>query len=1261
MPGLSQLKQFNKDLLAIGDEVTIRATRGEKPVEVHIPKEVEDKNDAEDFVLGMPEIEAEVDNSPVDEDLSDLAGLANPASTSSNDSTEPSPTFEAPDLSDLLNPIAISDDGGSGSSSDMPDLSMFEDAPVEEEEEIVEEEPEEISVADMGLDALLSGAGFDAPEEESEREVEEESLHEKELKEISDLDSDIEDIPEMDEAEEIPAADDGLSELERDLLASEGNNPTSSSSKSESSKTNPGEPSLEDLLGNLEFDIPADSSSDGGNVSEKSAEDIPSLDEDLGGALDEALPAEDIPSLDEDIPSLDEDIPSLDDDIPSLDESPLDAPAEDIPSLDESPLDAPAEDIPSLDDDLAGALDEALPADDIPSLDESPLDAPADDTGAGAEGLDDFSTEGMDEFSTEGMEDFSTDGLDDLGLDTLTASDESSAPAEKSVDGEESPAPESSDADLGDMGTPADLFNMDDIDFGSSDASSPVDFNAEDEIPDYGDIDGLDSSSEDEGSEDFDENQPLETFDTSEMEGMDFGIPDTDTQLNGGAGDFELGNNDDFAMEGEFEIPGFSDVTTAKEEKKTKINLASSKDAKGIKGKNGLDEPDFNEAEEAENLPPNTLSDSQYKKFLKNLSEYPLNVRLAFEDLIVQDEFTDDAEFEVIEKILNKAPARQVASMLEKMLDTSIPVPRDFEHRTAEEYEAYKKSLSYQLRNKIIPGLIVGVAVLLVGWGIFNFSKNCIYKPLKANKLYKQGYALLQADEYPQSEMRFEEAVSYRISKKWFFNYARGYREHKQYQRAGAMYQRILNYFKHNKAAGLEYADMELNDLANYEKAEEIVRRQVLDYHINDADGILKLGDIFLEWGTEKDPAKLENAREQYATLIQLYKANDLYLSRMMRYFIRTDNLRNVIQMQKTFEPREKSLCSDDWAELSGYLLDKYYGPLAPSEEYLRYEIEGLRGLLLRAVKTGPSNPIAYYNLAKYFINSGENGSVENTLQNAIECFNTVPSMKKRDIYKYIDSYRLLGEHYIETTDYLQAQEQFAEGISLYTTERDNAGFEGTPEIGKLYEDMANIKYSVSGDYDEALQNYKYSVELGNDSPSIRYRIGYIQYKNKNYAEALGSFMKSGDGNVKERNLLLAMANTLSLRGDDYAAQGYYNQLIDNLDSEIAKRGMVFPQASVKDYDVVNTYLSAANNYGVTLYRLAKRTGNSNLNAQAIVQFQQSLRAWDALTRNQDTLVRLSGSNLAEQNIQYITHPMPEFEPAIYTDIAKNLTDNESF
>ena len=976
---------------------------------------------------------------------------------------------------------------------------------------------------------------------------------------------------------------------------------------------------------------------------------------------DEAGAAENASSFDEpvsldDIPSFDE--PAVTEETPSFDEA---APLEESPSFDMSEsFDAasPLEEAPSSDSfDMPDSFDIPEVPESFDETAETPENSEPSETPDASMDLPSF-----DSFDEAAPEESASEGgsteLEELGDLDFEIPEE--APAETAGETEAAEPTESSEED---SGIPDGLFDAGDFDLGgAAEGGDTPDFSAEDEIPDY-DTSGLDDEGGEEAAE-GDENALLEVFDTSEMEGMDFGIQDTDSQLGGGGeGDFELGSHDDFAMEGEFEIPGFSDVTTAKEEKSSKPKLATGKDKtkkpKG-KGKNkDLDEPDFSEAAESEDLPPNTLSDAQYKVFLKNLSEYPLNVRLAFEDFIVQDEFTDDAEFEIIEKILNKAPARTVAGMLEKMLDTSIPIPRDFEHRTAAEYEAYKKSLSYQLRNKIIPGVLLGLLLTIVGWGLVKFTNYCIYRPLKANSLYKQGYALLQADEYPQAEMRFEEAVKKRINKKWFFKYARGYREHKQYQRAGNMYQNILSYFRHDKMAGLEYADMELNDLANYERAEEIVRREVLDYHINDADGILKLGDVFLEWGTEKDPSKLELAREQYATLIQLYKPTDLYMSRMMRYFIRTDNLREVIQMQKTFENREKSLGSDDWTELSGYLLDKYYGALAPSEEYLRFEIEGLRGLLLRAVKTNPDNPIAQYNLAKYFLKTNETSAIESTLQRAIEKFNTVPSMKKRDLYKYIDSYRLLGEHYIGTTDYLQAQEQFAEGISLFTTERDNAGFEGTPAIGKLYEDMGDIKYTISGDYDDALFNYKYSVELENDSPSIRYRIGYIQYKKKNYSEALGAFMKAGDGNVKERNLMLAMANTLYLRGDDYAAQGYYNQLIDELDDNIAENGLVLPQANVKDYDLINTYLYASNNYGVTLYKLAKRTGNSALNAQAMVQLSQSVRAWDALTRNQQSMVRLEGSNLAEQNIKYITHPIPEFEPSVYTDISKTLLDNE--
>ncbi len=593
------------------------------------------------------------------------------------------------------------------------------------------------------------------------------------------------------------------------------------------------------------------------------------------------------------------------------------------------------------------------------------------------------------------------------------------------------------------------------------------------------------------------------------------------------------------------------------------------------------------------------------------------------------------------------------------MLDISLPVPRDFERRSAEEYEAYKSSFQYQLKNKIIPGTFIAAVAGAFLYLITIFAIYGIYRPVKANSVYKEGYLLLQNDEFPQAEQKFNFAGKYKKIKKWYYKYSDSFRDKKQYLRAEKIYKKTLEDFNFDKKAGLNYAKMMLYEQENYEKAEEIVKRDVLEHHINDNDAYLLLGDIYLEWGTEKDPAKLESAREQYATLIQLYRSNLLYEGRMMRYFIRTDNLPEVLTLKEYFLPKEKNLPPEDWTELSGYMLDKLYGPLAPSDEYLRNYIEDVKLLLTRAYKLDSQNPVAAYNLSRYFIETNESTAAKSTLIDTLDKFKKASQLKRRDLYKYIDTYRLAGEEYAKAQEFLRAQEHYTDGITLYTAERDASGLQGNVKIGQLFADQADMDYFITGDYDNALQNYISSVELENDSPSIRYKIGYIQYKKKNYGEALGSFMKAGDGNIKETNLMLAMGNTLSLRGDNYAAQGYYEDLISKLDLQIADRGIVLPQASAEENELITTYLYASNNYGVTLYRLASRTGNSSFNAQAIVQFSQSVRAWDALTRNQETLVRLGGSNLAEENIKYITHPVPDFEPAIYTEIPRTILNNE--
>ena len=1379
MPGLSQLKKFNADILSLGNEPGLRASRGEKPVTVPIPKGIEDIDDSDDFITGMPE-PVEYDVKPekavnVEEDFSDIMGTSS-APVASN-TVQPESTLNVPDLSSLADLGAFADSGDEDSDMMGPDLSMFAD-PIEETEPEPEPEPEEPEISDLSLEDLLGGMGFDGSEgteenkEDSEEDSEEDSYnipdddsHGEEVnvddiisqaQQAASVTEDLEDADEFDallaqskqnaENNQFPdevakddfAADDFSfgdgnesikdgnfgeidgSELDDigsdiDALASEGDDfsdvndfdlaEVSEIVDSEAAEQISDLPEIEneevveenpdftendfnsdvkkspeavaadeefafdgqeiDMADGLpeemtevpEAFVPVSAKKDNDGFDEISLDDIeenPSI-KDEGDAEENHSEKFEFPPFE----GFNLDDINLGDGKVDLSENsdeaqePVDLSSEENPfgegiSIenvefpDNESKNVEKSEIPSMDDDLS--LDNF--AGDSFSLDDLDLPEIADSSDDSAEsGGDDF---GMGDMTDKGGMDeampgdsFSADDLnmesggDDFGIGDMTG-----------MGGmDEAMLGDSFSADDLNMESGGDDFGLDSLNMDSV-SSSSSETGLGDDFPNF-DLNDLDSGSTSENIEDA---GPIESFDISEMDGMEF--PDTDSQLNG-AGGFELGSSDEFGMEnGDFEIPGFSDVDTVEVNKNGKIKVPEAE-------KKIQDEEDNN------NLPPNTLSDEQYAKFIKNLSSYPLNVRIAVEELVVKNEFTDEAEFEIIKKVLKKVSARQLAAELEKMLDISIPVPRDFERRTAEEYEAYKQSFQYQLKNKIIPGAIVSVAAVIVCFFLFEFAKNFIYKPARASMLYKQGYALLESEDFPQSETKFNEATKYSLQRKWFFNYARGYRNHKQYIRAEQMYKNILYCFNHDKTGGLEYAAMELNDLANYEKVENILLRQVLDFHVNDQDGILLLGDNYLEWATEKDSSKFDDARRCYSDLIQLYGNNsskmDLFSSRMMRYFIRTDNLLEVLTLKERFYPRKKSLSAEDWTDLSGYLLEKLYGPLAPADEYLRSKIEDVKDMLVTAVKADSSNPVAHYNIAKYYINTNNSFYAKSSLNNAINAFEKTESHKRKDTYRFIDSYRLLGEEYTQEADYLKAMESYTSGISLFTNENIGRGLEGNSDIGKLYSDYGDIEYFVAGNMDGALESYQDAIDNDYDRGEIRYKIGFIQYGKKNYSDAIGSFMKASEDFSDDPNLLLAMGNTLSLKNDNYVAQSYYQRLLNQLNAEKEQKGILFPQVRKDEAEVVDKFLKVTNNLGVTLYRLARRTGNSAMNAQAMVNFQNSLRAWDSMTRNQQSMTRLGGSNLAEQNIKYVIHPTPEYEPAIYTEIPGTLSCEEDF
>ena len=1315
MPGLQQLKRFSSDILNLGDEVKIRASRGEKPGVVPLPQGISPDDDSEEFKDGLPMV---FDDAPVSEDGGESA--ADDFSDANGEGAEASGGAKTPDMSNLLSPMENED------INDL-DLSEFETP-------VVPEPPKETPLEDLDLNALLTPSN--PSETESMDSLDSSDLGTEEAVEpdvdvpgapdLSFLDSQKDSAP-SEPAYELPALDGMLDELPEpetvDAPESAANAVDDSDSQAfaepdvditESSPDSPApEESGDDTDAGAFDDIPAfEDNAEPADASiprELSEEDfaLPNIDETAFGGSAEA-PEQAAPDFDETVQpehvaddgamnsaadgfddsvginmneglneTLNEVIPanemisdedvanrmanpedesgaaeSLDDgsadDVVPLDENSDDAPPSED-SAEPDPLmqdgdgfsldgldqlgdvpEAPEDDFKLSDDNLSFDFDlpdNAVPETSVDTSAESPspdeadgsVDAASEQTDGGAVELPDF---GSDEF-----------GFDTSGLDEPASFDST----ESAEDGESEPAV-SDDADASQDTDPTepdtDTAGVDGLpDFGMDDNST---FSMDETPVDFGDSTPTPDAMPNESAVD---DEPAEQFDTTNMDGLDFG-----DSSGAGPTDFEMGGVVASGDDDLFSIPGFSDTTGSANFKKPQVET-----------------PDFSGAAES-TKPKNSFTDAEYENFKENLATYPLNVRIALEDLIVKNEFTDDAVFGILEKVLRRVPARQLAAELEKMLDIHLEVPRDYERRTAAEYEQYKQSFEYQLKNKIIPMALVSTLVAGVLFCISALFYLLVWQPAMATHLYKQGYTLIQHNEYPQSETLFNRALTFKPMKKWFFRYGDAYRDHRQYERAANMYRAVLQRYNHDKRAGLSWASMEMNDLFNYEETERILKREVLDFHINDAEAVLMLGDLYLEWATEKDPDKFPAAKEQYDLLLQLYgstKAANTYLARQMRYHIRTDNLRQVLGYKEYFMPLKKALGAADLTELSGYLLDKRYGRLKPSEEGLRFSIEDVRELLERAVRADAGNPVALYNLGRYFVITNNDRSASRVLQSALDAFGKQTVRGKRDTYRYINAWRLRGEQYCKEREYIMAEEAYTSGISLFEAAHADGNFESTEDIGALYADMADLDYFISGNMENALRHYKNAVDNNNDTASVRYRIGFIQYTNQNYAEALGSFIRSHEGAPDDMHLLLALANTLSQRNDNNAAQGYYEKLLQNLDKERELHGVLFPQVRDDQADIVDTYMKASNNLGVIQSRIATATGNSVLNGRAIVHLQESLRAWDALTRNQETMVRLEGSNLAEQNIRYISKPISDYEPQIYTGIPRMLTGEE--
>lgn len=632
------------------------------------------------------------------------------------------------------------------------------------------------------------------------------------------------------------------------------------------------------------------------------------------------------------------------------------------------------------------------------------------------------------------------------------------------------------------------------------------------------------------------------------------------------------------------------------------------------------------------------LTDEQFKALGETLLTLPRNLKLIVEEQIGEKGLSGQQLINLVNSLVERKSPKEIAQVSSKIIGRKIKIPSQYEKKTGAAFEAEKDSFAYRFRHRILPLLrTIVLSMIAVGLLIFTGYRYA-YRPLYALHLYNQGFEQLEEREYPTAHTYFERALDQWVMKKQFFRYAGEYEQQKQYRLAEEKYDQLLHFFPYDREGTLAYGRLELEKLSNYEKASAILQ-DFLRQEPKEYDVMLLLGDTYLEWGRE-DPAKYEQARYNYAVLMENYGVKDDLLFRMMRYFVRTDNFEEVMNLNRYYQERpDIEVDPEAYAEMAGYFLDKD-------------RLDDIRDILFRAREADEELPEIHYQLARYFLRIKEYHEEEKALRNTLSFMQNISPLTSDRIEMKVDTYRRYGERLYSMRKYLEARTSYTQGIELYEQSKARKLIEAKPELGKIYADLADIYYYQGGEFAEASALYDKAERNLYDSNEMKYKQGYISYLDEDYLTAMMRFQRAAGAFTKNPNIIYSTANTLFHRGDYHTAQGYFKHLVEIYERDIERERPLLIDERRDHQALVENIMKASNNLGVTYYNLHRKTGLTDYYSRAMVEFADSSRYFDRLTRNPATLERTGLSNLAFLNQRKLLFPEgDEYDLQIYNSL----------
>jgi len=742
--------------------------------------------------------------------------------------------------------------------------------------------------------------------------------------------------------------------------------------------------------------------------------------------------------------------------------------------------------------------------------------------------------------------------------------------------------------------------------------------------------------------------------------GTDFASDSIDLDTEPAADDLQ---HDDVFGSDDFSLDGLDDILN-----KSKVEpLPAAPQKKGLFGRK---KEAAEESEADENIDELSLSQDQVNNILQTLNKYPLNLRIACEELIAEQVILPQQLSKLIRLLVNGANVKETAALVQEITGKPVIIPKSFEKMTGAAFEAEQSSFAYIFVHNFLPVFKLFAFIAVISASVLYLAYTFIYKPLRAESIYKRGYERIPEAEYQRANELFSQAFDLHKKKKWFYLYAEAFRDVRRYQLAEEKYNELLFHYPLDKKGVLDYASLNTYYIMNYEKANNLLQRWLLDFSPDDFDGLLAAGDNFMIWA-DSNPSrfydKYEDARFSYARLLDLYGWQDAILERMMVYFIRTDNLREVLSLRLWFEGNPKrQLSAESLAELGGYLLDKQLETTTGVPNPYIESIESVRAMLLQAVRMNNLLPEPHYHLARYYHSLGNTYEERLTLENAIRAYDLAQRETVKRRLNRVDTHYRYANLLINNREFFPAEEQTVRGIGLFEDFVSRNLVSTSPQLGQLYALLGDLEYfAKSNNMETALSNYHTAENYGYSPPEIQYRMGAAYYMLENWGSALEYLFQASSELPLNRRLLYALGNAAYQRGDYFAAQGYYNRLLGILESQRIRLPVLLPNNNPEFIELGERIMMARNNAGAVNEILADQTGNINYRSAAMINYLESSSAWDAITRDPVLMTRMMlvdspgapSINLGYINANNALRPNIGYRPQIFVRIDKDVLE----